>query len=150
MNDEPKYAWEDKGLDEHAANELFLFIESDGDLYRQQYEPIQKNLVAKKARGTYDHALAAKLFGYLAESGAKKYDEEVNGAPRFKGRIPPEFSKKVRDAVSEELRDKFENEYDLGNYGEYIPKKYQVKPAKQAKRRASRRTDNTTTLGGMR
>ena len=125
------YAWEGKGLDEHAAKELFLWIENDGDLYRRQYTPIIKNLVAKKARGVYDSAKAAKLFGYLAESGAKRYDEEVNGTPRFKGRIPSYFPKKVRDAVAEELRDRFEDEHELGNYDNYIPKKYQSKPTKR-------------------
>jgi len=132
------YAWENKGLDEHSAKELFLWIENDGDLYTRQYTPIIKNLVAKKARGIYDSTKAAKLFGYLAESGAKRYDEEVNGAPRFKGRIPSYFPKKVRDAVAEELRDRFETEYELGNYDHYTPKKYQSKPAKRvAKKKKS-------------
>ena len=140
------YAWEGKGLDEHAAKELFLWIENDGDMYRQQYTPIIKNLVAKKARGVYRSDLAAKLFGYLVESGAKRYDEEVNGAPRFKGRIPPYFPKKVRDAVAEELRDKFEAEYELGNYDNYIPKKYQNKPIKR-KTKSKKSTPRSSVRG---
>jgi len=150
MSDE-KYAWEGKGLDEHAAKELYLWIENDNELYRRQYVPIQKNLVAKKARGVYDHTLAAKLFGYLAESGAKRYDEEVNGAPSFKGKIPPYFTKKVRDAVAEELRDHFETEYGYGNYDQYIPKKYQAKTTYSVSKKSGKRSGGATaSLGGTR
>jgi len=132
------YAWEDKGLDEHAAKELFLWIESDGGLYTRQYTPIIKNLVAKKARGVYDSVKAAKLFGYLTESGAKSYNKQVGDGVE---RIPSYFPKKVRDAVAEELRDRFEDEYELGNYDHYTPKKYQPKPAKRktTKRKSSPR-----------
>lgn len=133
------YAWEGKGLDEHSAKELFLWIENDGDLYRQQYTPILKNLTAKKARGTYDRTKAVKLFGYLVENGAKKYYREVvQGLPTeytFVRNVSPEWSrmfpKKLRDVVAEELRDRFEDEYELGNYDHYIPKKYQSKPTKR-------------------
>ena len=143
------YAWEGKGLDEHAANDLFLFIENDSDLYRQQHTPIIKNLTAKKARSTYDHTKAAKLFGYLVENGAKKYYREVvQGLPTeyaFVRHVSPEWSKmfpkKLRDTVAEELRDRFETEYELGNYDHYTPKKYQPKPAKRkaAKKKSSPR-----------
>lgn len=146
-----KYAWEGKGLDEHAAKELYLWIENDSVLYDRQYTPIIKNLVAKKARGVYDHTLAAKLFGYLAESGAKRYDEEVEGAAKNKGRIPSYFPKKVRDVVAEELRDHFEAEYDLHNYDQYIPKKYQKKVSYLV---GTKKTTNhrkvATGLGGVR
>ena len=59
--------------DTHAATELEQYIVNDADLHRQQHAPILKNLATKKARGEYKHALAVKLFGYLVESGAKKY-----------------------------------------------------------------------------
>ena len=138
------YAWENKGLDEVSAKELFLWIENDGDLYRQQYTPIIKNLVAKKARGVYDHDKAAKLFGYLAESGAKRYNREVGDGVE---RIPSYFPKKLRDAVAEELRDRFEDEYELGNYDLYIPKKYQ---AKSTKRKTTRKRSSPSTVRGLR
>lgn len=149
MSDE-KYAWEGKGLDEVAAKELYLWIENDGDLYRQQYEPINKNLTIKKAQGRYDHILAAKLFGYLAESGAKKYYADSVGrkVPGDRG-WSEMFPKKLRDAVAEELRDKFEIEHALGNYDQYIPKKYRAtsKPKTKPRRRTS---DNPTAIRGMR
>ena len=139
-----EYAWENKGLDEHSAKELFLWIENDGDLYRRQYTPIIKNLVAKKARGVYDRTKAAKLFGYLAESGAKSYSKQVGDGIEH---IPSYFPKKVRDAVAEELRDRFEDEYELGNYDLYIPKKYQAKPAK---RKTTRKRSSPSTVRGLR
>ncbi len=142
-----KYAWDGKGLDEVAAKELYLFIDNDSDLYRQQYEPILKNLTAKKARGVYDRNLAAKLFGYLVETGAKKYDKEFGAGGREWSQI---FPKKLRDAVAEEFRDRFEIEYALGNYDTFTPKKYQkAKPAPH-KARAKRRASPSVSLGGMR
>ena len=68
-----------KVLDEHAINDLYLTIESDGTLYRQQYLPILKNLTTKKARGIYNKDLAIKLFMYLVENGAKKYVADFGG-----------------------------------------------------------------------
>ncbi len=146
-----EYAWEDKGLDEVSAKGLYLWIENDGDLYRQQYTPINKNLTAKKARGIYDHDKAAKLFTYLVENGAKRYNKE-NGDGKLT--IPDYFPKKLRDAVAEELRDKFEIEYELGNYDSFIPKKYQEKPAttKHTKSKTNHKasTSQHTTISGLR
>src|SRR3990167_5804605 len=115
--------------DEVSAKELHLFINNDVDLYRQQHIPIIKSLVAKKARGVYDSRLAAKAFGYLVDSGAKKYYAEYGSDPR--GMVwSAMFPKKLRDAIAEELRDDFETEFSLGNYDGFIPKKYQPKPPK--------------------
>jgi hypothetical protein len=58
------------------AVELENYITSDAQLYRSQYEPIIKNLAAKKARDIYDPAKAIKLFMYLVDAGAKKYNIE--------------------------------------------------------------------------
>jgi hypothetical protein len=55
---------------------LKLFIENDGDLYRHQTLPIIKDLVRKAVAGKYNHRLAIKLWGYLAERGAKKYTHD--------------------------------------------------------------------------
>jgi hypothetical protein len=55
------------------AYELALFIENDGDLYRQQTLPIITNLQKKFTKGTYNHAASIKLWKRLADNGAKKY-----------------------------------------------------------------------------
>lgn len=45
-------------VDPHAATELKLYIDNDGNLYRQQTTSILKNLITKQARGEYKHDLA--------------------------------------------------------------------------------------------
>ena len=66
------------------ANELKMFTENDGDIYRQQTTAILKNLATKKARGVYDSELAVQAFMHLAETGAKKYAHEF-GEPELHG-----------------------------------------------------------------
>lgn len=115
-------------VDKPAAHELELFVDSDADLYRQQYQPILKNLATKKARGIYRHDLAVKLFMYLMESGAKKYAKEYSTGSDWH----TIFNVPTRQAAAERFADSFETEYDLGNYDRMLPKKYQKKanPAK--------------------
>ena len=107
--------------DTHAATELEQYIENDADLHRQQHAPILKNLATKKARGQYKHALAVKLFGYLVESGAKKYAKAF-GSPNQPWHKM--FDVPTRKRVAEELTKSFEAEHALGNYDHLLPKKY--------------------------
>jgi hypothetical protein len=58
------------------VRELQLFCENDGDLYRQQVQPIEKNLTKKLAKGVYDHEKSKKLWMYLADNCARKYAKE--------------------------------------------------------------------------
>ncbi len=101
--------------------ELQLFIENDGALYRQQNLPILRNLALKKARGVYDSAKAAKLFGYLVDAGAKKYAREF-ASPGEWNRI---FSVADRKEAARNFVRHFEVEHDLGNYRHLLPAKYQ-------------------------
>ncbi len=105
----------------HEATELKLFIENDADLYRQQTTPIIKNLTAKKASGKYNRDLAVKLFMYLAEAGAKKYEKEF----MTPGTWHKVFTPAIRKEICIEWRDEFEEEFKNGSYDEFIPKKYQ-------------------------
>jgi hypothetical protein len=113
-------------VDETAAEELKLFIENDGDLYRQQTVPIMKNLMTKMATGKYRKSMAPKLWGYLAESGAKKYNREMGGGGSKWNEM---FTKPTRDYVAARMAREFENaalggEYD-GMISQWVPKKYQ-------------------------
>lgn len=111
-------------VDSSAARELELFIENDSQLYNSQEKPIQKNLITKMARGVYNHAGAVKLYGYLMESGAKKYNREHGGG----GSVWHEmFNTATRKAAAERFANSFETEAKLGNYDQYLPKKYQKK-----------------------
>jgi len=114
--------------DTHAATELELYINNDAQLHKAQHAPILKNLATKKARGEYKHALAVKLFGYLVESGAKKYAKAF-GSPNQPWHKM--FDVATRKRVAEELTKSFEAEHALGNYDNLLPKKYQ-KPEKAA------------------
>jgi hypothetical protein len=108
-----------------GAHELELYVENDGNLYRQMTTPILRNLATKKAKGEYKHDLAVKAFGYLADAGAKKYAKEFGGPGDvwFK-MFPPADRHEVAVAFTKD----FEFEYSLGNYNNdtFLPKKYQA------------------------
>lgn len=97
--------------DEHAAHELELYVSNDSQLYHSQFVPIVKNLMKRRAAGTYNHEKAAKLFLYLADAGAKKYYKEFGTqSGGFK------FDLATRWLVAKMFRDSFETEAELGNY----------------------------------
>ena len=104
------------------ARDLTLFIENDGDLYRQQMQPIRKNLATKMAKGVYDRTKAEKLWMYLVENGAKKYVKAMGGydnTPWNKF-----FTMEDRRAVARELNDDFIANQKHGEYDYLLPKKY--------------------------
>lgn len=68
--------------DESVAAELAQFTVNDGDLYRQQVQPILLNLAKKAIKGTYDPDKALVLWGHLADNGAKKYAWEFGDRKR--------------------------------------------------------------------
>lgn len=91
------------------VRELQLFCENDGDLYRQQVQPIEANLRKKMAKGVYDHEKSVKLWGYLAENCAKKYAKEFgSGQPWHKM-----FSTADRREVAKGFADHFRREAGL-------------------------------------
>lgn len=92
--------------DPTAARELLLFIENSEPLYRQQLLPIYANLDRKRKRGVYDREKAVKLFLYLADNGARLYNQEVMGQ---KG-IPSFLTRATRLLVARDLRDRYEEE----------------------------------------
>ena len=106
-------------IDEHAADDLKIYIDNDAALYRQR-TAIYKNLATKKVRSEYAHAAAVKAFGPLVEIGAKKYAKEWGGTWHHVFNVP------TRKAVAEEMTQHFETEFSLGNYDYLLPKKYQA------------------------
>lgn len=65
--------------DDHAARELTLYAENDGDLYRARVQPIIANLARKVAAGTYDAARALTLWRYAADDAAQRYTRAHGG-----------------------------------------------------------------------
>jgi len=113
-------------IDEVAANELYIFAVNDSDLYRQMLQPIQKNLINKKAQGVYNPTLALKAFMNFMQIAAQKYTKEyASDRDKWYDLFPVE----VRKAAANEALKYFETEAELGNYDNYLHKKYQKKPA---------------------
>lgn len=102
--------------DTDAVRDLVMFVENDGDLYRQQWQPIIKNLANKKAQGKYDHDKAIRLLMYLMESGAKKYAKEFGGTWNVMFSVP------TRREAAREFVKAFEDEYRTGVYDKYLTK----------------------------
>jgi hypothetical protein len=92
---------------EAEADELKLYIDNDGQLYRQQTESIIKNLKKRLANGTYNRGLAEKLWGYLTEAGAKKYAKEFGSESPWNKM----FSVSDRKAAAKAMNDDFLSEY---------------------------------------
>ena len=85
------------------AIELKLYIENDGDLYKQRLIPIVKNIQRKMKSGKYDHSKAPKLWKYLVDDGAKKYAKEYPGV---------KFDKKVKEYVAQEFANEYKDEIE--------------------------------------
>ena len=93
------------GSNKHNVRELQLFIENDGQLHRQQGEPILKNLTKKIANGVFDVKGAAKLYKHFADTGAKKYGKDFGSGDGFKI-----FSVADRNQVAKNLAGDFASE----------------------------------------
>lgn len=122
-------------VDKIAADDLYIFIENDAQLYRSQTQPILKNLAIKKARGIYNKDLAIKLFMYLVDNGAKKYTKEYGS-----GKWNDLFNKATRLEVAKDFVNYFEVENSYGNFDNYLPKKYIKNPARKKTRVTKPRT----------
>ena len=107
-------------IDSDAVSDLQLFIENDGNLYRQQIQPIQKNLILKMAKGDYNHAMAQKLFMYLVQNGDKKYQQEFG-----KSSTPYMLNMASRKELARIFEEEFYDNAKSGEYNYLLPKKYE-------------------------
>lgn len=101
--------------DSQARTELLLYIDNDGQLYRQQRDPIQKNLVRKLIAGKYDRHKSVKLWEYLADNAAKKYTKEFGTGDGF-----GIFNKATRHEAAEHLASNFFQEYQDGEFSHLV------------------------------
>lgn len=89
-------------VDEVYAREIFLFGQNDGDLYRSRTTAIIDNLAKKYVKGTYDKALARKLWRYWADDAAKRYAAEfLNQKTGFPVNVP------TRELIAEMAEDEY-------------------------------------------
>ena len=128
----------------NEQRELEMFIINDGELYRSQHEPIQRNFINKAAKGKFSKTLAKKGMRHLVDRGAKKYVKEFGGGPWNKL-----FSVADRNAVAEELVNDFLYSAKGGDLDYLLQKQYQGKwsgvQMKQNPRPGYRRRTKTTT-----
>lgn len=96
-----------------AARELEIYINNDSELFHKQLEPILRNIARRMKKGQYDHEKAKKLWGYLVESGAKKYAKEFSTGSDWH-RI---FSTATRALVAQELADHYRDRIERGEFG---------------------------------
>ena len=61
--------------DEHSERELDLYAENTSELYGQ-FTSIIANVTRRLNKGTYDAALAPKLWRYWYDAAAKRYKQE--------------------------------------------------------------------------
>ncbi len=105
--------------DDHAATELVMFIENTADLSpdgpRGQGRSVLLNALRKWRKGTYDPALAVRLFEYLTESGAKRYAQEMADEPSSWSTM---FTPATRRAAARQLEEGFRNLAERGEYDE--------------------------------
>lgn len=100
---------DERAFDKNMVIELKMYIENDGQLYKQRLVPIVKNIQRKMKSGKYDHKKAPKLWMYLVKDGAKKYEKEFAAAEFSDGL---KFSKKEMEAVAQEFADEYKDEIE--------------------------------------
>jgi hypothetical protein len=118
-----------KGYDQVAARELYNWASQQfaardptpGSAWYAQGEPIVKNLVRKKAAGTYDSEKAAKLWLYFVDNAARHYTEQ--GAKPWHqttgARLPSYMTKPTRMEVARRMRDDWERDFEAGRFDSY-------------------------------
>jgi hypothetical protein len=87
-----------------AANELDLYAENTSELYNQK-KSILANIRRRLAKGTYNHALAPKLWMYWVDAAAKRYNKEYGSS----GNITTIFNKATREHLAHELANRYRN-----------------------------------------
>lgn len=99
----------------YEVDELMLYAENDGDLYRQSYMPIAKNLSRKFKKGVYDSTLAVKLWKYHMDRAAKKYGKEHASGEKEGLQM---FTPADRIEAARNIEDSWRQEMEAGNFME--------------------------------
>lgn len=95
-----------------TVRELELFIDNDEPTHRHLGFIIE-NMARKMAAGKFKPLLAGKLFSYLVDGAAARYDKEVSGG---KGTVAGTFDKPTRDRVARMLAARYAREVRQGNW----------------------------------
>jgi hypothetical protein len=132
-----------------VVRELVLTTTNDGDLYRQQVQPLITNLAKKLAKGVFDRDKAVVAMGYLADNGARKYAWAYGdrGGARSWAQVPlasSGFNAATRRAAAAELLDHYMDEITQ-EAREFAPKARRA-PARSTSRPNGRNAAATLTI----
>lgn len=92
-------------VEEDTVYEIALYIENDGNLYRQMIVPTIKNMQRKIKSGKYDDAQAVKAWQYVADEGVRRYGKEFGDGKSSVAWV----NKNTRIAIAEELKDFYDD-----------------------------------------
>ena len=114
----PKLTYEDvtreleegQVVDMDMAHDIMMIGDNDGDLYNQQYLPIIKNLMRKRAKGIYEPEKAVKLWRYWVDNVVKKHAKDLGIVSSR------QVSGATRNEVAKEKEEQERTEMDLGNW----------------------------------
>ncbi len=121
-------------VDKVLVKQILQWISHDGDLNRQQYQPILKNLTLKYARGTYDHKKAVKLWMYLVPNAIERYHGKpyVFAKPKQRHMYAAKMvSLNTRLIIARILEKEEYKNIVKGEYADTLPKKYKKNPKKR-------------------
>jgi hypothetical protein len=104
-------------VDEHAKDELLLYIENTAELYPMK-EQIIRNMSKKIDKGTYDLEMAVKGWMHWVDEGAKLYKKEIGSQP---GNEPVAFPRDLRLAVARQVAEQEEEKIKAGEYAKTPP-----------------------------
>jgi hypothetical protein len=99
-------------VDHAAAGELKLYIDNDGDLYKQG-AMYRAALAKRMTKGTFDAALAAKGFGWIVDAGAKKYANTPSTGYAWNVLFSPATRKQVAKEMAEEWAGEYRIQHRL-------------------------------------
>lgn len=100
----------------YVADDLILFADNDGALYRQKTSIIA-NMHRKMKAGKYDPELAVKLWMYFVDAAAKKYAQDL----RESGSWNKIFPRPVRLEAARHYAKTEHRRIQDGEYSEWPP-----------------------------
>ena len=130
-----------KSYDDRSAEsrELKVYIDNDYNLYKQRYEPMVDNQMKKLGKRIYNPILAEKMWKYLADEGAKKYQKEFGGSNLFS----PADRREVAEMLRDDFEDRMRNEGFMRKDGKPTEKAIKHAMTRAQKEKAKRKKKNT-------
>lgn len=110
------------------AKSLSIFIENDTGLNARQTQSILKNLARKVAKGTFDFDKSLVLWGYLVESGAKKYTKDMGGGSKWFEVFDPLTRKQTAKLLAESFADEIKERALPKKAGSKVPGRFMTLP----------------------